>query len=425
MIELVDVRDERGPVRIERPPPRNRSDVEATARAVVEDVRLRGDAAVLEDESKFGGNHTAEKLQVDPAQIAASQRLVPPDLIGALTALVARCQDTCKRSLLPEWSQRSDGGKVGELSRPLQRIGIYSRRRPAGRLTSLVTSVVAAKVAGVEGIAVCAAPTGSGEVSDPVLTACGVSGVDEVYRTSGAQAIAALAYGTETVRPVDKVVGSGGPFVMAAQRLVRGWVGTGPASGPAELLVIADESASAESVAADLVENAAAGAGGSHVLLTWVPQFLDEVGAALDAAVTSGDRSGDLENALIEGGRGILVRDLDQAMAAANAFAPARLMLCVAGAEQALERVRNAGSVLLGDNCSAAAAALFSGAADLLPTGGTARWDSSLSPRDFVKTITVCNVEHSAVQRVVKDVRSITRAEASESTSTQTDLPSR
>jgi histidinol dehydrogenase len=420
MIELIDVRDDHGLVRIERPA-HHLSDLEPIARAVVEDVRLRGDTAVLEYASKFDGDHTADTLRVDPNHIVASQQLVRPDLIDALNALVARCQDDCKQSLLPEGSQTSNGTMVGELVRPLRKVGVYARRRPAGRLTSLVTSVVPAQVAGVEGIAVCAAPNRSGQIPDSVLAACSVAGVDEVYRIGGAQAIAALAYGTETVRPVDKVVGAGGPFVTAAQRLVRGWVGTGPSSGPAELLVIADESASAGSVADELVANAAAGAGGSHVLLTWVPELLDEVGDALDVAVGSRDGSGDLENALIEGGRGILVRDLDQALEAANVFAPARLLLCVAGAEGALARIRNAGSVLLGDN-SPAATAPICGPPGLVPTGGTARWDSGLSPRDFVKTITVCNPRQSRIDGAAESIRVIESAEAPEIGSIENDV---
>jgi histidinol dehydrogenase len=422
VIELIDSRDADVAVRIERPTLHRRSDVDAEVRNVVEDVRLRGDPAVLEYASRFDGVRlSADMLQIDQAQIGTSRKLVPPDLIEALQALVARCQHACQRSLFQEWTERGPEGVVGELARPLPRAGIYSRRRPAGRLSSLVASVVPAQLAGVEGVAVCAAPTGSGEIPESVLAACAVAGVDEVYRIGGAHAIAALAYGTGAVRPVDKVVGSGGAFARAAQRLVRGWVGTGPDSGPAELLVIADETAPADRIAADLAANAAAGPEGSHVVLTWLPQVLDEVVAALDLAVASFDRSGDLENALIEGGRGILVRDLDQAMEMANAFAPARLMLCIEDAEESLPRVRSAGSVLLGNDSPAVASPIISGSGGLLPTGGSARWDSGLFPRDFVKTIVVSSARHPAPHGAA-GVLTVAKAEAAEASPVAADL---
>jgi histidinol dehydrogenase len=276
-----------------------------------------------------------------------------------------------------------------ELHRPVLRVGVLLPGGPGGRAWDLISAVVPAQVAGVGGIAVCSAPGGSGEIADSVLAACAVADVTEVYRIGGAQAIAALAYGTETVRPVDIIIGSGGPFVRCAQRLVRGWVGTGPEVGPSELVIIANDGASPRAIAAELVANAARGPQGTHALLTESPELLNEVMAALDVVVDEQDPSGDIENALIEGGRAILVRDLDQAIAIANASAPQFLMLSMADPEAALTQVRNAGSVFVGDGTRDGAALFLSATRGLTPTGGNARWDSALVPSDFIKTIGV------------------------------------
>jgi histidinol dehydrogenase len=245
----------------------------------------------------------------------------------------------------------------------------------------------------VDEVVVCSAPDGSGDISESVLAACAVAGVTEVYPLGGAQAIAALAYGTETVRPVEKVVGSGGRFVRCAQRLVRGWVGTGPEAGPSELVVIADRDASPGPIAADLIVNAARGPRGTHAVISDAPDLLTEVIAALDVAVDAHDPSGDIENALIEGGRAIVVRDLDQAVAIANAFAPQFLMLSIADPEAVLSKVRNAGVVLVGGDTLARGSLFYSGTGGVAPSNGTARWDSSLTPRDFIKTIEIAGAD--------------------------------
>jgi histidinol dehydrogenase len=230
--------------------------------------------------------------------------------------------------------------------------------------------------------------------------------VDEVYRIGGAQAIAAIAYGTASVRPVDKVVGWGGPLVAEAQRAVRGWVGTGPIAGASELVIVADGMSSPRAIAGELMANAAKGGGGTHVVLSIAEGLLEEVVRALDAEVLAHDRSGDVENALMEGGRGIVVRDVQHALETANAFAPQRLLLAIQDASAALPLVQNAGSVFLGPQSSVALAGL-AGMAGVLPAGGTARWDSGISPRDFLKTIFVASANEGALPHAASELAAV------------------
>jgi histidinol dehydrogenase len=275
----------------------------------------------------------------------------------------------------------------------------------------VVMMVVPAQEAGVEGIAVASPPGPRGELAEPVLAACAVTGVTEVYRMGGAQAIAALAYGTETIRPVEKIAGPGNVYVAHAKRLVAQWVGVDAEAGPTEIAVIADDAANPSVVAADLVAQAEHGPHGTHVLITWVPELAEQVMRALELLIMRHERPDDVENALIEGGRAVLVRDLRHAVDTANAFAPEHLSLNVAGALDALDRVRNAGAVFVGPDSAVSAGDYVAGTNHVLPSGGSARWSSGLSVRDFVKTIYVSGLETGALERLAPHVDALAEAE--------------
>jgi histidinol dehydrogenase len=410
MLDLLDSRLEPGPARLERPAARRSSDVESEVRDIVNDVRLRGDAAALEYTTRFDGVRLEpDSLRVDPADIAASRDLIPPDLIDALEATATTFQLTGERDVSDSWLDRDNRVVVGELVRPLRRTAIYVAG-PRGNPSAVLSGAIAAQVAGVQDVVVCSPPGASGEIAASTLAACSVAGVDEVYRIGGAQGVAALAYGTETVRPVDSVVGAGGRYVTCAQRLVRGWVGTGPESGPSELVVVADETSSPLFVAADLIANAARGPAGTHVVISAAEGLLQDVLAALDAQVASLQGDEDIENALIEGGRAVLVRDLDHALESVNAFAPQQLVLAIGNPEEVLDKVRNAGSVGLGDSAPVSALTYLTGRGGVLPTGGSARWDSGLSPRDFLTTIAVSGTDRATLHEAAPRVRALTEA---------------
>ena len=413
MLELIDARESRGPVYVPRPRPVAAGEDPGTVVAeIVAAIRARGDAALFELTERFDGARlTAENLLVPADEIAKARNLVRPELVDALEVMAERLRFTCERQVPQPWIERRSDEMVGELIRPLRRVGIYA---PGGRATypsSVVMAAVPAQVAGVPGIAVATPPDGGGRVPEAVLAACAVCGITEVYRMGGAQAIAALAFGTETVRPVDKVVGPGNVFVTLAKRAVQGWVGTDSEAGPTELLVIADGSADPEALALDLIAQAEHGPHGSHVLVTWIPELIEAVTQRLEVMAPMHVRGEDVENALIEGGRAVLVRDVDQALETANAFAPEHLELAFEGAEDRLDAIANAGSVFVGISSPVPVGDYVGGTNHVLPSGGTARWASGLGVNDFLKRIYVSGFEPSALERLAPHVEALALAE--------------
>ncbi|MDQ4027845.1 MAG: histidinol dehydrogenase, partial [Actinomycetota bacterium] len=262
-----------------------------------------------------------------------------------------------------------------------------------------------------EDIAICSPPEPSGEIAEVVLAACDLLGIREVYRMGGAQAIAALSFGTETVPPVDKIVGPGNVYVTLAKRLVSGWVGTDSEAGPTEIAVVADDTVSPRVLASDLIAQAEHGPLGTHALITWMPEVAQAVRDELETMVMRHERPDDVENALIEGGRAVVVRDLDHALATANALAPEHLELVFAGALDALGRVRNAGAVFVGAYSPVAAGDYVAGTNHVLPSGGTARWASGLGVFDFLKRIYVSGLEPSALERLAPHIDALAEAE--------------
>jgi histidinol dehydrogenase len=413
MLELIDGTNQATPVHVRRPSAIGSvAQAERVARDVVADVRLRGDAALVEYTAKWDrATITPDDLRVEPNDILKARNLVRPELLEALQIMADRLRSTCERQSPHDWMERGDDEFVGEVIRPLRRVGIYA---PGGRATypsTVIMAAVPAQVAGVEGIAVASPPASNGEIAETVLAACAVAGIDEVYRVGGAQGIAALAYGTESVRPVEKVVGPGNLYVTYAKRAVQGWVGIDAEAGPTEIVIVADESMDPAVIAADLIAQAEHGPHGAHVLITWVPELIDAVTAQLDQAILRHERSDDVENALIEGGRGVLVRDLQQAIETVNAFAPEHLELCFAGAADALDDIRNAGSVFVGNDSPVVMGDYVGGTNHVLPSGGTARWGSGLGVNDFVKRIYVSGYEPAALQRMLAHIEALSEAE--------------
>ena len=413
MLQLIDARGERTPVHIPRPRPvAGRESPAEAVKAIVEDVRLHGDAAVIEHTKALDrADLTPDRLRVDPAQIAKSRALVRPEAIDALEVMAERLRRTCERQLPHTWMENGPDEVVGELVRPLRRAGVYVPGGRAAYPSSVIMGAVPARVAGVPGIAVCSPPGPGGDVAEVTLAACAVAGVDEVYRIGGAQAIAALAYGTASVRPVEKIVGPGNVYVTLAKRLVRGWVGTDSDAGPTELAIVADDSVAPDVLAADLVAQAEHGPLGSHVLVTWMPEVAERVMALLELEIARHRRPDDVENALIEGGVAVLVRDLAHAIETVNAHAPEHLQLCFPGALDALDDIRNAGSVFVGAFTPVAVGDYVGGTNHVLPSGGAARWASGLGAADFVKRIYVSALEPAALARLAPHVEALAEAE--------------
>lgn len=413
MLELIDGRGRVGPVPIPRPRVvGGHAEAAQTARAIVDDVRARGDAALVEHTVRLdGGSLSGDLLRVDPGEIEAALRLVHPELVEALRLMWVRVEETAAQQLPYEWSAPRGAGTIGELVRPLRSVGIYA---PGGRATypsSIVMAAAPARAAGVARVAVATPPRPSGEVPDATLAACAIAGIDEVYRIGGAQAIAAFAYGTETVRPVDKIVGPGNVYVTEAKRYVAGDVGTDAEAGPTELVVVADATADARVVAADLVAQAEHGPHGAHVLITWTKELVDETLAALELEVLRHERAEDVENALMEGGSAVLVDGPDHALETANAFAPEHLQLTFEGARARLADVDNAGAVFVGEWSPVAAGDYLAGTNHVLPSGGSARWRSGLGAHEFVRRIYVCDLDRTALEEMEPQIAVLARAE--------------
>ena len=414
MLELIDGRAQSTPVHIARPRRlAGRDDPEAAVQTIVDDVRLRGDAAVIEHTARLDGVQLKpDTLRVDPAVIDKARSLVRPELLDALEVAAERLRSTCERQVSEDWVDRSLGdGWVGELIRPLRRVGIYVPGGRAAYPSSVVMAAIPARVAGVGSIAVATPCSPNGEVPEAVLAACAIVGIDEVYGIGGAQAIAALAYGTDSVRPVDKIVGPGNIYVTLAKRRVAGWVGVDSDAGPSEIAIVADDSIAPEILAADLIAQAEHGPLGTHSLITWIPEVAERVMAALELEVGRHERFDDVENALTEGGTAVLVKDLDHALETVNALAPEHLQLCFEGAEDNLDRVRNAGSVFVGTYSPVPIGDYVGGTNHVLPAGGSARFSSGLGVSDFCKRIYVSSFERSALERLAPHVDALAEAE--------------
>jgi histidinol dehydrogenase len=413
MLEVIDGREQRTPVHVMRPRVAvGKSEPIEDVRRIIEDVRLRGDDALIElTERLDGARLEPEQLVVDPETLEKSTSLVRPELIDALEVMAERLRTTSERQMPEEWFDRRPDEMTGELIRPLRRAGVYVPGGRAAYPSTVIMSAIPARVAGVGEIAVASPPGPRGEVAEPVLAACSVAGITEVYRLGGAQAIAALAYGTQSVRPVEKIVGPGNIYVTLAKRLVQGWVGIDAEAGPTEIAIVVDGSLPPDVIAADLVAQAEHGPHGSHVVITWAEEQVDRVLAALEIAVARHEKPDDVENALIEGGRMVLVRDAEQAMETANALAPEHLELAFEGAEDMLDLVRHAGAVFVGPDSPVSVGDYVAGTNHVLPSGGTARWASGLGTHDFVKRIYVSSLERTSLERLAPHVAALAEAE--------------
>ncbi len=387
MLARLDVRDARADLaeRVIGSRP-SRTDDPAVAAAVAEIVdggRDRGDAAEREYTARFDGV-VLESFRVERAECEAAAAATPADVRSALDTAAERIREyhEAQASTSPVSFLR-DGVTVTEAVRPVDRAGLYV---PGGRAAYPSTVLMTAIPAGVAGVAervLCVPPGEGGAVPAVTLAAALLTGVEEIYRVGGAQAVAAMAYGTESIAPVDVIVGPGNAYVDAAKRLVAsaGVVGIDGPAGPSELVVIADDTADAGQVALDLAAQAEHGPGGTAYLVAWDDAVLDAVLDALGAYVADAGRAAEIRATLSSGGRAVRVRDAEQAMDVANLVAPEHLELLVRDADVLVGAVRHAGAVFV--NAPTALGDYVAGANHVLPTGGAARFSSALRVDDF------------------------------------------
>lgn len=384
----------------------------ATVREVLEAVRAEGDPALARYMARFDKVELApERFRVGPDEIEAAWAACDPALLDALQFAADRIEAYHRHQIGPAQEEVDDGVvRVVELRRVVDRAGLYA---PGGRYSypsSVLMLAIPARVAGVPEIALCVPPRADGSVHPASLAAARLAGVDEVWRLGGAQAIAALAYGTKTVPPVDVIAGPGNVYVALAQQEVLGAVGVHALNGPSEVAIVADAGAPPEWIALDLYAQAEHDPLGSCLLVTWVPELADQVVRGLDELVKADHRAW-LAEAAADGGRTVLVSSPEQALEVVNAYAPEHLQLMVADPEPLLEGVRHAGAVFCGYDVPTALGDYVAGPNHVLPTAGTARFAQSLRVSAFEKITHAVFVRPGGLEKLVEPAALIADAE--------------
>jgi histidinol dehydrogenase len=398
---------------LERPPGTVDPEISRRVAEIVAAVRGRGDAALLECTRRFDGVAlTAPALAVRPEEYAAAERAVGEGTLRSLRYAAERI-DRFHRECAPRsWRVKDDNGShLGQEVRPLDRVAVYVPGGRAAYPSTVLMTVVPARVAGVREIVLVSPPSADGSLNAAVLAAARIAGVTEAYRVGGAQAVAALAYGTETIRRVDKIVGPGNIYVALAKARVFGDVGIDMVAGPSEVLVVADETADAGFVAADLLAQAEHDPMARAVLLTPSAALRDAVAAELGRQLAELPRREIASAALAAHGALVLTASLEEAVELANGLAPEHLELQVADPERLLARVRHAGAVFLGRHTPEVVGDYVAGPNHVLPTGGTARFSSALSTEDFVTRLSVIEYSREGLAEAGPHVAELSRVE--------------
>ena len=381
-----------------------RVDVAGVVAAILEDVRAHGDAAVLKYTEKFDGARLADML-VSPEEIAEALAATEPEFLDTLRLAERNIREYHEKQIRNSFTFTRPGGVVmGQKVLPIARVGLYVPAGTAPYPSTVMMDVVPAKLAGCEEIILCTPCTREGKVNAAILAAAHIAGVDRVYKVGGAQAVAAMAYGTESIPRVDKIVGPGNAYVAEAKRQVYGQVAIDTIAGPSEVLVLADEKSDPRYVAADMLAQAEHDVLSCSVLVTDSPKLAAAVRQEIEVQLASLERREIARASIDDNGKIILARDLHRGMEIANAVAPEHLEICVDNPFDYLDEVKNAGSVFLGRNCPEPLGDYLGGTNHTLPTTGTARFGSPLSVDDFIKKIQYTYYPAEAFRKLAPDI---------------------
>jgi len=373
-------------------------DREQVVRQIINDVSSRGDAAVREYTQKFDGV-ALESLEVGRDEVAAAGKQLSPELLYALKLAADRIR-TFHTAQMKVIQSGTGGPGLDWLVRPLNRVGVYAPHGTAPYPSSLLMTAVPAKVAGVPEV-ILATPRGpDGALPAATLVAADIAGVDRIFSIGGAQAIAALALGTGSVPRVDKVCGPGNVYVMLAKKLLFGVVGIDALQGPSEVLTIADDTANPEYCAADLLAQAEHDELAEAILVTTSAELAARVTGEVSRQLPDLSRKEIAAISLERNGIIVLVSSMDEAVELANLYAPEHLLLMVDGAESYVDRLFNAGCIILGDRATVVLGDYVAGPSHVLPTRGTARFSSSLSFLDFVRLTNVISVDRNSLEKL-------------------------
>jgi histidinol dehydrogenase len=399
---------------LDRPPSTVPASITDAVTDILQGVRARGDAALLEYTAHFDGfaAPSAAALSISTDEMAAAERALPPDVRAALAYAAERIERYHTAALPKSWRMTDEHGSIlGQEVRALDRVGVYIPGGRAAYPSTVLMTAVPARVAGVREIVLVTPPAPDGTVQPAVLAAARVAGVTEGYRLGGAQAVGALAYGTASVRRVDKIVGPGNVYVALAKARVFGEVGIDMVAGPSEVVVVADAAADPAWIAADLLAQAEHDPMARSVLLTDAPALLDGVRTALARQLERLPRRAIAAQALEANGALVLVDGLDAAVDLANRLAPEHLELMVSVSAALLPRVRHAGAVFVGAHTPEVVGDYVAGPNHVLPTAGTARFASPLGTEDFVKRSSVIEYSRSGLAAALPHLVALSRVE--------------
>ena len=387
--------------------------VNDTVNGILAEIRARGDEALVEFTNRFDGWQagSAADLEIPLSRLERAWNTIPADQREALEAAAARIRAYAEKQKMSGWEyEEADGTLLGQQVTPLDRVGLYVPGGKAAYPSSVLMNAIPAKVAGVEEL-VMVVPTPGGELNELVLAAGHVSGVDRVFAVGGAQAVAALAYGTGTIPAVDKIVGPGNIYVATAKRAVFGQVGIDMVAGPSEILVICDGGTDPRWVAMDLFSQAEHDEDAQAILLCPDAGFIDKVEAAIDELLPTMERKEIIATALRERGALIRVRDLDEAAEIANHIAPEHLELSVENARDYARKIRHAGAIFMGRYTSEPLGDYCAGPNHVLPTSRTARFSSPLGVYDFQKRTSLIMASEAGADTLGRIASTLARGE--------------
>lgn len=385
------------------------SDLEQAVRQIVDEVRNRGDAALRDYTLKFDGIELVS-LEVSKEEIASAYREVDSELLSALRLAADRIRSFHMTQKGNIWHEVVSQG-LGQIIRPLERIGVYVPGGTACYPSTVLMTAIPAKVAGVKEIILATPPGLNGAVPPPTLVAADMAEVDRIFCVGGAQAIAALAFGTESIPRVDKICGPGNIFVVLAKKLVYGVVDIDGLQGPSEVLIIADETANPEYCAADLLAQAEHDPLASAILITTSRWLADEVSREVEQQLPGLERQTIAAESLENRGMIVVVTTVDEAIELANLYAPEHLCLVVDKAASYIDQVSNAGCIFIGENSTVVFGDYVAGSSHVLPTGGTARFSSPLNITDFIKFINLVTIDEASLKELGPTASTLARAE--------------
>ena len=392
--------------------PNNYGEFEGRVNAIIEEVRNNRDQAVFNYTKQFdGADINAGYILVTEEEIAEAYEQVDTTLLAVIRKSLVNIKKYHEKQVQNSWFTTEDGIILGQKVTALATVGVYVPGGKAVYPSSVLMNVLPAKVAGVDRIVMCTPPGKDGKVYPSTLVAAKEAGVDEIYKVGGAQAIAAMAFGTESVPKVDKIVGPGNIYVALAKKAVFGYVSIDSIAGPSEILVLADETANPRYVAADLLSQAEHDEMASAILITTSQKLAEEVSAEIDQFVAELSRKEIIQKSLDNYGYILVADNMEEAIDTVNAIASEHMEIVTADPFHVMTKIRNAGAIFIGEYSSEPLGDYFAGPNHVLPTNGTAKFFSALSVDDFIKKSSIISYSREALEKVHKDIEQFAECE--------------